>query len=444
MAEPSSTNLTTSHATVGLTNREIWGLVLIAHIAVAGGWWWFMPQGFPLGHNRFWVNTALPWFGILLLATGIRSGARPSGDGDAILIMMPGFWVGAGITAVMLFPASSVKMLPIFVPTTVGLSMFAWRSLKKTRAEALSFLAAASVGAFVVFSQRAPAASTRPGQTAIESPPPNLRAAEIYNEGVVSFDPTAEMISVALGHASIKCWPLLSFESRSPDRCWTCFALQQDRAGPERRLLGVQTNGAERVAFYDSDFSSRLSVNVESPKVVAVESTAQLTGPIYSHLNSCCNLHVVTPRPPFVIFSPCPDTPIAVDSPRGLDGRPIRIAYLAEDGFHVVEADKLNKGPLTHLASGPLARGEPLALTFVMEDAQLFRLELKDWSREVSTELSPTAGWGAPMNAIEFWPSWNGFSVVITLAGTSVGTGFDSVGHCEGTYRGRMLFELLD
>ncbi len=78
-----------------------------------------------------------------------------------------------------------------------------------------------------------------------------------------------------------------------------------------------------------------------------------------------------------------------------------------------------------------------------MDNTPTFRLELKDFSSEASTELSPTAGWGLPMNAIELWPT-GGCLVVITLAGTSVGRGYDSVGHRAGTYRGRMLVELLD
>jgi hypothetical protein len=164
--------------------------------------------------------------------------------------------------------------------------------------------------------------------------------------------------------------------------------------------------------------------------------------PIYSHLNTYCAISVTTPRPVSIVFSPCPDTPIEVRLPA-------RHAYLAEDGFHVVEAATADKGPFTELASGPLTRGEPVNLTFVVDNSPLFRLELKDWSSEASIELSPTAGWGQPMNAIALWPpdrssSGHGWAIAITLAGTSVGRGYDSVGHREGTYRGRMLVELLD
>jgi hypothetical protein len=415
----------------------LWGLILIVHMAVVGGWWWLTPKGFPVGHGRFWVNAALPWLGILLLASGVRSLARPSRFRDAIRIMTPGFWVGAGITAAVLFPSSSVKLLPLFIPMALGLSLFAAISLQRTRRETLAFLAGAFLGAFVLFSQQAPAASTRPSQTEFKAPPTNLGAADIYREGLLSFDPAKERISIAVRDTTIELWPLLSFYSRSPDRCWTSLASSQDREGPDRRLLGVETSGPEWVAFYRSDFSSRLSVNAKNSKVVTLESTAHLVSPLYSHLNAYCHLSVTTPGPVSIVFSPCPDTPIEVRFPA-------RHAHLAEDGFHVVEAATGAKGPFTELASGPLTRGEPVSLTFVIDNTPRFRFELKDWSSEASTELSPTAGWGVPMNSIELWPSERGCSVVITLAGTSVGRGWDSVGHREGIYRGRMLVELFD
>lgn len=426
-----------SHAPA-LARMEVWGLVLFVQIAALGAWWWFMPQGFPVWHSHFWVNSALPWIGILLLVSGVRSLARPSAYRDAVLSMTAGFWAGAAMATIVLFPGSLLKLLPV-VPMAVSLSLLAWKSVQRTRGQALAYLAGAMLGAFVLLAQRAPTASTRPSGKVFESPNANLAAGSIERRGAVSFDPAAAVISIGVGGSTVQLQPLLDFHSRSPDRFWTFFAPSRDRMWPGRRLMGVQTQGAQWTAFYQSDFSSRMSVNAENPKVVAVESTAQLTNPIYSHLNSCCDLTITTSRPVSVIFSSCPDSTIAV-----VEGRPARVSYFAEDGFHVVEAARSNKGPFTELAAGPLRRGEPLSLTFVIDQTPSFRLELQDWSSEVSTELSPTAGWGLPMNAIELWPSGNGCFVAITLAGTSVGTGFDSVGHCAGTYHERMLFELLE
>lgn len=411
-------------------------------MAVVGGWWWLTPKGFPVGHSRFGVNSALPWLAVFLLATGIRNLVTPSRFRDALLIVVPGFWVGAGIAAAVLFPSSTAKLLPFFVPTALGFSILAWSSLERTPREVFAFLIGVSVGAGVAFSQQAPAPSTQPSQTELRTAPENLGASSgKFKEGGVSFDPAAEEISIAFNSTTLKFRPLLSFHSRSPDRCWTCLADSRDREGPRRRLLGVRTRGPEWIAFYQSDFSNSLSVNTENPKLITLESAAHLRSPIYSHLNTYCELLVTTPQPLSIVFSPCPDTPFDVDDPTR---RAARIACLAEDGFHVVEAATREKGPFTRLASGSLTRGEPVSLTFVAGDSPLFRLELTDWSSEVSLELSPTAGWGMPMNAIRFWPRGRGCLVRITLAATAVGRGYDSVGHREGSYRGRMRVELLN
>jgi hypothetical protein len=108
----------------------------------------------------------------------------------------------------------------------------------------------------------------------------------------------------------------------------------------------------------------------------------------------------------------------------------------------VVQATSGEKGPFHPLASGRLDRGEPLTITILDRDQPVASLTLLDWSSQASTELSPTAGWGLPQNAIEFSLSdpdpASPATLFITLASTSVGRGFDSVGHTPGTYRNRI------
>lgn len=148
----------------------------------------------------------------------------------------------------------------------------------------------------------------------------------------------------------------------------------------------------------------------------------------------------------FVAFSPCPEARIEVlpfDYPVG---RPARAAYFSADGIcRVVEAHNAEKGPFTVLASGPLKRGDPLTLELFDEDRRCCRITMLDWSDQADTNLSPTAGWGMPCNAIEFSlagerPS-DGAMFYVTLAGTSLGRGWDSVGHGVGTYWNRMRIE---
>jgi hypothetical protein len=77
----------------------------------------------------------------------------------------------------------------------------------------------------------------------------------------------------------------------------------------------------------------------------------------------------------------------------------------------------------------------------------VFEVTLDDWSAQCGVQASPTAGWGLPVNAIEF--SLDGESdrsaggMWITLAATSVGRGWDTVGHGAGGYRNRVKVRVV-
>lgn len=77
------------------------------------------------------------------------------------------------------------------------------------------------------------------------------------------------------------------------------------------------------------------------------------------------------------------------------------------------------------------------------------RLTIDDWTSQAGRSLSPTAGWGLPVNAIEFRQTDDpdsgsaAIAIWITLAGTSVGRGWDSVGHGAGVYRSRVHVKWL-
>jgi hypothetical protein len=165
-------------------------------------------------------------------------------------------------------------------------------------------------------------------------------------------------------------------------------------------------------------------------------------------LNTYCELGLYGHKALSISFSPCPDQRIEVTYFQYPVGRPQRCAYVDAGGtFRVVEAASGEKGPFKPLASGPLARGEPLTITLYDADVPLCRITLEDWSAQAGTDLSPTAGWGLPVNVIEFSrygeaPS-SPVGISVTLAGTSVGRGWDSVAHAAGTYRNRMRVEAL-
>lgn len=150
-------------------------------------------------------------------------------------------------------------------------------------------------------------------------------------------------------------------------------------------------------------------------------------------------------------FSPSPELVVEVVHSDYPFGAPARLAYLDEEGiFRVVQAKDAEKGPFTTLGEGPLARGEALGIVLVelgeQHNRELATIVFRDWSLQVSTELSPTAGWGLPQNAVEFgrisMEPTSAVYIDLTLAGTSVGRGWDSVGHRAGVSENRVEIHL--
>jgi hypothetical protein len=258
-------------------------------------------------------------------------------------------------------------------------------------------------------------------------------------------------LTVRAGTLRLSVHPLLRFLSRSPDGCWTILAPPRLRDGPGLVLRSVLREGDWQALRYRADYEAMLRVD-PGPEVrpILLEAMARLPRPIFSHLNSFCDLEVWGHGQLALSSSPCPERLIEVRPADYPTGRPLRLAYLdARGGFHVVEAASGEKGPFRELGAGRLGRSEPLAITLHDRGVAQARVVLEDWSAQAGTSPSPspTAGWGVPVNAIEFRlegeEPGSPAGIYITLAGTSVGRGWDSVGHGVGTYRNRMKIEVL-
>lgn len=223
------------------------------------------------------------------------------------------------------------------------------------------------------------------------------------------------------GGITLEVSPLLSFWSRSPDRGWAIFAEQ--RTGDDVR------------ASFGASMTPGGGLHIDAETVLAEE--------VYSHLNAFTLIQIRGHRRLFVAFSAMPDQRIEITYSEYPTGKPSRFAYLDEDSdLHAVESSTGEKGPFTELARGHLSPGSPLGLTLYDEDRRIATLELADFAAQASTQLSPTAGWGVPENAIELSlasdrPDADAM-IFVTLAGTSVGRGWDSVGHAAGLYRNRI------
>jgi hypothetical protein len=214
--------------------------------------------------------------------------------------------------------------------------------------------------------------------------------------------------------------------------------------GPERRLTGINHSGANLLIEYADEGKSLVRINaMQAPQLVEIDARSVLDRTVWSHLNTFTMFALVGRGPFSLVFSPCPNQPLKAQAFGW--SNPAQFAYLdAENRFHVVEARAAEKGPFRHLASGRLDPNSPLTITFLEAEVPIFRVSLKDWANQASRQLSPTAGWGLPENSIEFGTvAPNSMQVYVSLAATSVGRGFDTVGHSRGVYLNRLIVEAL-
>ncbi|MDF2696260.1 MAG: hypothetical protein K0S65_4643, partial [Labilithrix sp.] len=281
--------------------------------------------------------------------------------------------------------------------------------------------------------QRAPPPSTRP---------PGGTIAEVHGEPTKD-DASTGQVSFPCGKEHVRVRPLLTFESRSPDATWTALA-PPDAFGTRRKFDGFlkETNGFR--AHYTDDGETSL-VATKDAKGLDIEALSKLSHPVFSHLNAFTMIHV--PFETSLSFSATGPERFSVEQADDPPGRPQQLAYLGADiAFHVIRTTESNRaGPYTELAKGHLGRDEPLAIEIRHKDGSSgsCRLTFKDWASQVSTEPSPSAGWGVPQNSIQFVAHGKEAMIVLTLAETGPGRGWLSVGHAEGTYKNRIRVDTV-
>jgi hypothetical protein len=445
--------------------RIFWLAVLVGHVVLAALWWWLQPGGFSLDHPRFWANRVAPLFGLVLAIGSLWALHRERIDLLRLLLpIWPAAWLAIAVTGKLMFPISLALgwLVPLAAATTMAALAFPMRVSEALGRDPRmrvglvgSIVVSVLAGAGVVCTQRVPAAATHPVNVRFpvvdsDSSRATIRPGAIRLDGNVLIQTSGGSIMVPIAGLTLNVEPILTFSSRSPDGCPTILGGPVERAGPVPRFREGWRDGkrscsmifelpgqgpAFLAALYEPDGDA-----------FAVETVTRLNQPVYSHLNSFCDVEVRGHRRLSLEFSSCPGVPIEV---RRFDypiGRPARFAYRDRHGaFRVVEADNGEKGPYHTLASGPLGNDEPLSITLIDQGRAKAKITLADWAGQTDTTLSPTAGWGVPVNAIEFSLSGDRpespASIFVTLAGTSVGRGWDCVGHAPGTYRNRLRVE---
>ena len=433
--------------------RLFWLAILTAHATAAVAWWWLLPGGFAMSHPRFWVNQALPVIvlGLVLwLRMRVWDNARLR---NTLLAMFPAFWLAVAVSARVIFPTSA--RLFFLAPLALGLVMLLLVCLARPRPARWAWgivILAALLGTLMPLAERGWDPDTHPLETTAPAlceplvPPTELRSIVLAPD--IRLDPGDPVITLNRGRMTLAVQPLLTFISRSPDRCWTLFASRTQRDGPRRRLIHLEKTPDTVRTIHRDDTTSWMQASVRDG-LLNIDARTHLATPIYSHLNTFTELTISGHRKLTVSFSPCPNQRIEFKPFQIQGSAASRAAYLDRNGaFRVVQARTAEKGPFTTLAEGKLSRSDPLTMTLYDQDTPVFEITLADWAAQAGVQVSPTAGYGLPVNAIEF--SIDGETdrasagMWITLAATSVGRGWDSVGHAAGTYRNRVTVRRIE
>ena len=423
-------------------------------------WWFVCPKGFPLEHPRFWANSIIPLFVIACCLISIYGAIKQ--NGGILKTAMSAFSIAtlaAVITSKVLYPISMQPVLLVFgLGWALIMSLFTlltYLSLPRQHTSLLGLTGGlfiyAAIGIFLPWSQKGLPAQTAPLD--IVFPAAELRSKRVPQTPFALSDiikTTSDYKGLVLqcNETQIEIRPLLTFISRSPDRFWILFAPRSERIGPKRILTGMQL-GTDKLSFgYKDDGESFLEmIPSEDRRSVEIQSYCHLPQEVYSHLNSYTQLVVHGQKKLSIAFSPCIENRIEITAYDYPFGRPAKMSFLSEDGvFHIVQATNAEKGPFRTLAQGPLNKEDPIAFTIYEDDKPICHVQLNDWAKQASTQLSPTAGWGLPENTISFNLIEENPPVAfihIALADTSVGRGFDSVGHDPGVYRNHMIIENL-
>ncbi len=426
--EPAPASLSASAFASGRLVKGNAVAIIAVHAAGAVLMLNLLPRGFPISHPRFLANEVAP---ILLLAISAGTGAalaRGRALAIALLAAFPAAWLGAATSAMVSFPITGRSVASVALAGGLYLAAL-WVLLARSyrppwAASTIAVALGLSFGWALVRSQRASGSFTRPHALVPISP-----EASAERELPAGVQVDGARVAVQSGTLELSVFPLLEFHSRSPDRFWTLFSRlpSEDGALP--------------------DPSTHLQVASRAGAELGIHATRDLPNDVFSHLNSFTTLTLRGHEKLGVSFSPCPSAVVDFVHAEYPSGAPARFAYLDEAStFRVAQASSAEKGPFTVLAQGHLRRGEPLSIRLLeLADGAprpLFDIEFADWSDELSTALSPTAGFGVPENAIQFGLAsaitTSEAYVILNLAGTSIGRGFDSVGHAAGRYENRI------
>ena len=337
---------------------------------------------------------------VVALGCAVALAAHFKGQEHALglaTLSLSGGWLGVAVTSLVLFPQSTWKFALVSAPIAVVTVSLSPRGRGSGRGQTLWLpMLAFCIGTTSIALQRAPSPSTHP------------LGGEVGPANAGAFG------DVSCGDLPIRVEPRLTFDSCAADRFWAVWA--DSRCAPNA--------------------ASATQVRHEGP-VTIVSAQTRLDAPVFSHLNSFTNLRIERAG----LSATLGENPPARFAD---ETKNERFVWLDANGLlHLSQGTRDEKGPFLELAQSKLQKD--LVLTLSDNRGPACRLTFEGWAAQASVEASPTAGWGVAQNSVEFLESLEAdvSSISLSLAATSVGEGWDTVGHSPGVYRSDVRLESL-
>jgi hypothetical protein len=390
---------------------------------------WRGPGVFPLTDGLFWATTGtvlLAWVAVAGAAVGAVL-HRP------VLVLTFGLTPGVllvtgGLTGRLVFPAAEAFFFA--GPFTLG-ALWLFTTLRAARTlsrrDRLVALALACLGSplgVVQATARLPEpAGTTPSMTAL----PDEEATRTELPAWVSLDADGSL-SMPCGHARLSLDPLLRFDDASLDGFWPLRRTPVvEKLLEAPRLKGPGRRADVRVTATDGG--------------VALEAVTSLSREVAAHLSRFADVSLEGVRRPALRFDATGDLLFPASTYDYPSGRPVHFAAWTGAELVVWRATSAEKGPFLELARGPLTRSAPLGFAVLDGDTPLCHLTFLDFTAQASTQRSPTAGEGVPVNVVQFGRFRDDdarVGVILSLAATGIGSGFETTRHAEGVYRNRV------
>lgn len=452
------------------------------HAALITVYWNFLPRGFPW-FSRPFIEHQLIVPSIMLISWIAAFGLVWQFQASLLFVyVLLGFWIGVGLIDIiwfpLFFPPGELRVVGIgsliVITGVVSIIAMGWlRSFKQARSNALRAIRPAGLvlGAVLPFtvlfiSKASPAQTTPLGVvpklepfselTTISDQAQDIPVGDSSGVVMVSLNRGQGDIQISTPEGTLDIWPYMEFRSISQNGFWAIAGnrdvsyieidqVSKGKYGKADALHFLWSARSQKSWLRPGELSGEVlvqrSLTEDHSVKIQIITITRLARQIDTHQAKYFSLGWSGNEP--IILSIGRKhvydwVPTEHDYPFGA---PATFLTVMNNQVSLLRASSAEKGPFKELARFPR---EDLLFRIMVAGHPVCEFILEEFVEQASPELSPTAGWGVPVNdifldATQFiadQPSgvWIGYS----LASTGIGRGFHVVGTAPGTYVGKL------